>query len=101
EQQQNEKHEVTVALQLRRAIGILDEEIDGGGELVAERNGEEIRAHDKRFEFDRPLGVGKLEVSRRNQRFARGQNYERPDLRGDARACAAIDLGLNDGDYEK
>src|SRR5207244_13438617 len=47
----NEEHEVAGSLQLHGAVRVLDEKVDCGGELVAERHGEEIRAHDKRFEF--------------------------------------------------
>ena len=97
----NEKHEVAGSLQLHRAVGILDEEIDRSGELVAERNREQISAHDQRFEFDRPLGVGELEMRRRNQRFAGGQNHECPDLPNDARSLAGVDARLNHGDEKK
>src|SRR5437763_16471957 len=72
----NEKHEVAGPLQLHCAVGILDEEIDRSAELVAERDREHISAHDKRFEFDRHLGVVELELRGRKQRFACGQNHD-------------------------
>src|SRR5437762_8491902 len=97
----NEKHEVAGPLQLHCAVGILDEEIDRSGELVAERDREQISAHDKRFEFDRPLGVGELEVRGRNQRFACGQNHECPDLPNYARSLAGVYARLNHGDEKK
>src|SRR5207245_1863129 len=97
----NEKHKVTGSLQLYRAVRILDEEIDRSGELVAERDREQISAHDERFEFDRPLRVGELEVRRRNQRFACGQNHECPDLPNYARSLAGVDARLNHGDEKK
>src|ERR1039458_9770629 len=80
----DKEHKVTVSLQLHAAVRILDEEIDRGSKSVAERDGEQIRAHDQRFEFYRPLRVGKLKVRWRNQRLAHGQNYERPNLPSDA-----------------
>src|SRR5262249_18503836 len=51
--------------------------------------------------FDGALSVGELEVSRRNQRFAGGQNRERPDLPNNVGSRAGIDARLNHGDDKK
>ena len=88
-------------MELHAPVRILDEEIYRGSKYVAKKNCPQIGAHAKRFHFHRPLGVGKLEVRGRDQRLARGQNHERPNLPNNARTRTGIDAGLNHGDEEE
>src|ERR1051325_6583796 len=41
------EHEIACALQFHRPVGILDDEIDRRGELVPERDREQVSAHDQ------------------------------------------------------
>ena len=91
-------HNSDEAKKVLGAFEIIGDKVDECSEEVAQRDREEIGAHDERLQFLRSLGISEFEVGHGNHDFTRSQDQKREDLPKNMRVLSGIDSHFNQSD---